>query len=269
MNSGFRVHDKSRSGAETTLTGPLTGPLSGPVEGRSRVRFSLPAQPWRVRLLGTLVAAVCAAASYALVMGLTGSLSHAGSASSPTVSDASSPAASGNSSHAAAAPTFSHLPRPCSLLSASIVAEYLPRTTCDSNISGIPGGSNAMWNSPTGSASGGYFVGDVEATLMPGNEIESTFDELKASTATMFSGETIRDSRPIAGLGDEAYIVFAASPVISGVGGEDSTYLIVADENALIDIDYDTTTIQGQAVPQTQAEAAALAMARDVIKGLR
>jgi hypothetical protein len=244
MSNGFQVHDEGRSGAETTLTGPL----SNPVAERPRVRFSLPAQHWRVRLLGALVAAVCAVVSFALLMGLTASPSHAGS----------------GSSHAAAASGFSHLPQPCALLSASTVAEYLPGATCEPDAAANPGmaGSNADWTPTTGSPNGS-FGGDVEVGLMsPPSVLEGVFDQMKSMDAMPSTGQTVRDSRPVAGLGDEAYIVFKTD------GGTATTFLIVDDENAQIDISYDMTVV-GQAPSQTWAEAAVLAMARDVIKGLR
>jgi hypothetical protein len=79
------------------------------------------------------------------------------------------------------------------------------------------------------------------------------------------SAFTIRDSRSVSGLGSKAYIVFG---VFSANIAESRAYLIVADENALISIDY-TATDSGRALPQGQAEAAVYAMAHDVIKDLR
>jgi hypothetical protein len=243
MSNGFQVNDEGKSGAETTLTGPLPRP----VEEQSRVRFSLPAQPWRVRLLGALVAAVCAVASFALLMGLTASPSHSGS----------------GSSHAAAARTFSRLPQPCALLSALTVEEYLPGATCKPDATDTAGtaDSNGEWTL-TAPSLGNYLDDDVDVSLLsPPSMIGTIFDQTKSSDAMPSSPGAIRDSRPVTGLGDEAYIVF------STVTGSATTFLVVADENALIDIEYDAT-INGQAPSQAWAEAAVLAMARDIIMGL-
>jgi hypothetical protein len=160
------------------------------------------------------------------------------------------------------------VPQPCALLSASTVAEYLPGGTCSPGYSlEVPGqpDSRATWSSTGITASGDFFDDDVEVSLLPPSimsMIGNIFDYMKSLDATTFSGATIRDSRPVAGLGDEAYIVFRTD-----VGGA-TTYLVVDDGNAQIDIKYDATA-DGRAPLQAWAEAAVLTMAHDIIKGLR
>jgi hypothetical protein len=243
VSNGFRVHEEGRSGARAALTGPL----SSPAEERSHGRFSFLAHPWQVRLLGTVVAAACATATYALVIGLTGSPLHAASASP----------------HPAATSAFSYLPQRCALLSTAIVAEYLPGTTCNSSAFEDPGGtdSRALWSSTGLSASGDRFDSDVDVMLMPPSLIEDDFDSSKSGETVTSGSQTIHDSRPVTGLGNEAYIVFETS------SGSSKTSLVVEDDNALINIDYDAS-VHDQAASEAQAEKAVLAMARDIIKQL-
>lgn len=197
------------------------------------------------------MAVACAVGVYALVMGLTGSpqqgaLAGARPASRPT-----------------ATKVFSRLPQRCALLSSAVVMEYLPGTTCNSQAYENPGGtdSRALWTTPASSANGDYFTDDVEVLLEQPSLINTEFNSAKSLDTVPSRYQVTHDSRPVAGLGTEAYIVYGASRESS------KTFLEVEVENALISIDLDAT-VHGQGVPQAQAEQAALAMARDIIKKL-
>jgi hypothetical protein len=185
-------------------------------------------------------------------MGLTGNPPHA------------APASSHQPSRPAATNAFSYLPQRCALLSAPVVAEYLSGTTCASNAYENPGGaeSRAVWDSTRISASGDYFGGDVDVMLSPSSIIGSVFDQMKSLDTVTSRFQKIRDSRPVAGLGDAAYIVFKTST------GSSQTYLVVDDKNAQINISYGAA-VHGQAPSRAWAEGAVLAMARDIIKKLR
>lgn len=200
--------------------------------------------------------AVCAVAGFALVMEVTRGPSPAGAVSSPAASSGSLPAAAGSSPAAGA---FSQVPKPCALLSAAIVAKYLPGSTCTAQ-SADAVANTAEW-SPRAISLSDDFVCSIDAVLVAPGTIGPLFDGQKASMPSELTGGTIVDSRPITGLGDQAYVIFGTNTLGS------STELIVADENAFISIDY-YGWVRGQEPSQASAEAAVQAMARDVIKNL-
>lgn len=221
---------------------------------------TLLAQPRQVKLLGALVAAVCAVAVYLLAMNLTGSPQQAASAGARPAS-----------ATPVAAKTFSRLPQRCALLSAAIVTKYLPGTSCNSHAYENPGGadSRALWTTPATAAASGngdYFTDDVEVMLEQPGVMKTLFDSAKSEDTVASGGAVIHDSRPVAGLGTEAYMVFET------FRGSSKTLLEVEDENALISINFDAAAIgltaHNAEVPQSQAEQATLAMARDIMKKL-
>ncbi|HZU47685.1 MAG TPA: hypothetical protein VFA16_10630 [Mycobacterium sp.] len=109
-----------------------------------------------------------------------------------------------------------------------------------------------------------YYTAHIDVLLSQPSLSQLFYDKMKSEIATLMSWVTVQDSRPVTGLGNEAYIVF-------GTRSESSeAYLLVIDGNAEIDIQYEVSSIgrQAQAASESQSEAAVLAMSHDVIRNL-
>lgn len=213
-------------------------------------------RPW---LLGALICAVASVSTFVPVFAMTApspSVAASGStAATPTVP--SNPLADPNSGR-----TFTQAAEPCALLSPETITRYSPNTTCNPNVvqpqKGT--GSHAMWNSPPAQVLSQYFTISIEVILSPGAHL--VHNQMKNTALTMFTGLQVTDSRPIPGLGDEAYLVYGTYSIGS------RAYLLVLDGNAGIVIDYNGS-IKQKPIPAEQATAAVQAMAHDVIAGLR
>jgi hypothetical protein len=212
-------------------------------------------RPW---LLGALVCAVASVSTFVPVYAMTGPSTNVASgppAATPTVP--SNPFADPSTGR-----TFTHVAEPCALLSPETVTRYSPNATCNPHVFQPQAntGSNAIWRSPPAQVLSQYFTISVEVILSPAARV--VHNRMKTSATTMFTGLKVTDSRPITGLGDEAYVVYGTYSTGS------RTYLLVLDGNAVIIIDYNGS-IKQKPIPHEQAQAAVQAMARDVIAGLR
>lgn len=219
----------------------------------------LPARQRRPWLLGALVCVVAAVSTFVPVFAMTGPPPNAvpdPPVAAPT--GAPDPLAGDTSGR-----TFTHVPEQCALLSPETVTRYLPGTTCNPNAYQPAAGKGAhgMWGSPPSQVLSSYINTSVLVLLSP-IATRSVFNQMKNEAATMFTGLTVTDSRPVTDLGEDAYLVYGTYSLNS------RAYLLVIDGNAGITIDH-SASVRQQPVPQEQAEAAVIAMAHDVIRSLR
>ena len=213
--------------------------------------------PWRI---GAVVCTAAAAFAFALFFALTGQPSRV----TPPSARAASSGASSSATIVASGPTFSHLPEQCDLIDSATVAKYLPGAACDRKAYQVSGDRSAMWTSPTSLTADVFYMTHIDVLLSPPSVIQTVYNKMKSETATLMSWATVKDRRPVAGIGIEAYIVFGTSSASS------ESYLLIVDGNAEIDIQYEVSPIggQAQAASQSQSETAVLAMARDIIRNL-
>jgi hypothetical protein len=207
------------------------------------------------RLLIGAGAVVAAAAVIGIIIGVSGG----GSSGSSTGSGSSSGAAPHT------AKVYSHLPADgCGLVTAATVSTYAAGAKCTPspldkdqlNVPGVPPSitRGATWETDLGTQPSVHV--DVELTLDANSPNLYKFDlsDMKGSSADQ--GFPFSDSRPVSGLGDQAYITYGQSTV-DGV-----TELMVQRDNTLLDIRF----TGGQS--QQTDEAAATAMAGDVYKAI-
>ncbi|MEY9860731.1 hypothetical protein ABH935_006368 [Catenulispora sp. GAS73] len=219
-----------------------TVPPTPPPSQRTRPSTG-PVRPW---LLGGTVMTVCAAATFGIVMALTGSSSGTAATTSTTVTPATT-----SPSHVSTSPAghvYQHAPRSCSLISTAHAAEYAPGAKCTPGFS--ESGSRGVWTA-LGAGASGYYMLEVGVLLSP--ETSTVFATLKSHVATMVGG-TPDDVRNVQGLGDEAYLAHAPG----------RTYLQIAEGNALVDLNY----TRGQSASKAEDEAAVITMAHDVLSQL-
>lgn len=239
----------SPTGAEPPTT-PVTPGYYTAATNPSRVRVDR-------RVLIGAAAVVTAAAVIGIVIGVTSGGSD-GSTSATTTSSPTGPAPN-------AAKVYSHLPADgCGLLTPATVGTYAAGAKCtpsplDKNQFNEPGvppmiTRGATWETDLGARSPVHL--DVELTVDANSPNLYKFDlnDMKSSAADY--GVTQSDSRPVSGLGDQAYITYGESSY-DGV-----TELMVQRANTLLDIRF-----TGAPSKQTD-EAAVTAMAGDVYKAI-
>ncbi|MDH6122336.1 hypothetical protein ABH930_006688 [Kitasatospora sp. GAS204A] len=252
-------------------------PTPATLPDQADLRPAGPARRW-TWLLGGVAGG---AGGVALVLGLTAALTSppatvaaSSAAPRPSVSSTTSPAApppsvSSTTSPAVSAtgsPTalYTHLVDGCSLLRPATVTTYVSGAKCQAH-EAEPGAvtSGAVWQSSMPDTSlTDLFVG---AQLDSYND--SVYQELLATDRSMLSasGQELVDDRPVNGLGDKATIFYSTDSDIGQVN------LVVLQRNALVTIMYEATTMSGYAmrpVPQSTAESAAIACARDALTTL-
>jgi hypothetical protein len=213
-----------------------------------------PGQPW---LLGAAVCAAAAASAFVIVFAVTGPPPEVVTGAPVPISAAVRNPLAGSTSGR----TFTRVAQRCALLKPATVARYLPGTTCRPTSVPIQNGVGnvALWNTRQPTFAGGYVSANIEADLSSVSRL--VFESEKAGVVTSFTGLTVKDSRPVTGLGDAAYLVYGTYPQSS------RAYLLVVDGNAGITIDYSGSLALGP-IPEEEAEAAVLAMAHDVLNSL-
>lgn len=229
--------------------------------------FVVPPPPRRKRwpwvAAGCAIAAVCVGITTVIVGGGSGS-PHNTAAPSPSPSPAVTTAGK----------VFSHVADGCTLVKPPTIAAYVPGAICIPMPSSLPSlaGVPAMpagvilkvssWGNIGPQRTGGL-VGNITATVMVTASAQYQYAAMKKGALLHGAAVTVTDSRPLTGLGDEAYVVYGTEPHMGAV------WLVSRWGNASIEVIYTaSTTLGGQAVPQHPAEEAAVAAAHDVYSSL-
>ncbi|WP_407288724.1 hypothetical protein [Streptomyces sp. BP-8] len=184
-------------------------------------------------------------------------------------------AASGKPSGApgAAAPpapakkSFTKVPEGCELIKPSTLARIAPGTECKPSqfdhatmaamITRMP-----SWETPFGAA--GHML-DLQVNLMVSPSASGMYDiHKKSALEALKKVRTITDSRPLSGLGEDAYVVHGVDKDPMDLA---EAQVIVREGNAefTVSLTYDTRAAGRN---QRQAEDAAIAAARDVLGSL-
>ncbi|MEU3690422.1 hypothetical protein [Streptomyces narbonensis] len=160
---------------------------------------------------------------------------------------------------------FTKVPKGCELVKASTVEGIVPGAACTPGLfddkdlaSMITRGPS--WERPD--SSGPFQTLKVHLSVMPG--AKGNYD-MKKEVALKDIGtlKKVFDSRPVSGLGEEAFVVYAGNPDGSLTQAE----AIVREGNAVVTSDY-TFSREDSTTTQKQAEDAAIAVARDVLGSL-
>jgi hypothetical protein len=242
-----RSLDSAKPQADMTSNGMVAPMTTNAAMPRSMTFWPMQRRPW---LLGALVCAATATMTFVLVFAMTSD------ASRPVSGSPIAAPAAASSPPAATTPerTFTQVPALCSLLRPTTVTKYLPGTTCSAT------SGQASWISKLPSTNGDFFSVYININLT--SLSHTLYDGMKSRALSLFTDVTVTDSRPVADLGDEAYLIF-------GSGSVDSrAYLLLVDGNAEIMINYGGL-LAGHGVSQEQSEASVIAMGHDIIGSLR
>lgn len=160
---------------------------------------------------------------------------------------------------------FTKVPKGCELVKASTVEAIMPGAACTPGLfddkdlaSMITRGPR--WERP--GHDGPFQTLDVHLSVMPG--AKGNYD-MKKSVALKDIGtlRKVMDSKPVSGLGQEAFVVYAGNPD----GSLTQAQVIVREGNAVVTSNY-TFSRKDSTTTQKEAEDAAAAVARDVLGSL-
>lgn len=160
---------------------------------------------------------------------------------------------------------FTKAPKGCELVKAATVTGIIPGAACTPGLFDDKDLASMITRSPSWKredSGGPYQTLDVHLSIGPG--ADGNYDMKKqAALKDMGTLRKVMDSRPISGLGEVAFVVYAGD----SEGSLTQAQVIVREGNAVVTTDY-TFSRKDSATTQKQAEDAAVAVARDVFAAL-
>ncbi|WP_329620595.1 hypothetical protein OG357_08620 [Streptomyces sp. NBC_01255] len=160
---------------------------------------------------------------------------------------------------------YTKAPKGCELVKAATVTGIIPGAACTPGLFDDKDLASMITRSPgwERADSGGPFQTlDVHLSIGPG--ADDNYDMKKQSALKdMGTLRKVIDSRPVSGLGEEAFVVYAGD----SEGSLTQAQVIVREGNAVVTTDY-TFSRKDSTTTQKQAEDAAVAVSRDVFAAL-
>lgn len=160
---------------------------------------------------------------------------------------------------------FTKVPKGCELVKASTVERIIPGAECTPGLFDDKDLASMITRSPSWERPGydGPFQ-NLDVHLSVGVGAKENYDMKKGSALKdMGTLRKVMDSKPVSGLGQEAFVVYAGD----SEGSLTQAQVIVREGNAVVTSDY-TFSRKDSDTTQKQAEDAAVAVARDVLGSL-
>ncbi|MFF0206182.1 hypothetical protein [Streptomyces sp. NPDC005017] len=160
---------------------------------------------------------------------------------------------------------FTKVPKGCELIKASTIERIAPGTECTPGLMDDADLATMITRSPRWESQGydsPFLSLDAHVVVMPAAK-ETYATEKKVALKGRGELYKVIDSRPVSGLGEEAFMVYGGDTD----GGLASAQAIVREGNATVTADY-TFSRKDSTTTQRQAEEAAIAAARDVLGSL-
>ncbi|MEV6246696.1 hypothetical protein AB0M38_10875 [Streptomyces sp. NPDC051742] len=230
--------------AQPVPAGPGAGPRGG-------------ARVWLIAGAAALAVAV----TVGVVVALSGG-DDKGTASGPP--SAGKPGGAGKAEEPAEK-AFTNVPKGCELVKASTVEAIIPGAACTPGLFDDKDLASMITRGPSWERPGhdGPFQ-NLDVHLTVGVAAKGNYDMKKeVALKDMGTLRKVMDSKPVSGLGQEAFVVYAGD----SDGSLTQAQVIVREGNAVVTSEY-TFSRKDSTTTQKQAEDAAVAVARDVLGSL-